>query len=272
VTALVHRRRRRKQLAVASVDHWWHSFDFGDGVVATGTKTLEQLRAETASLLLPPLGGKTVLDIGAWDGYFAFEAERRGAARVVALDHFMWCVDRSAVESYARRCYAEGHATRPWNDVPEIWRDGTPGKRGFDVAHELLGSRVESVVDDFMTMDLDTLGAHDVVLFLGVLYHLRDPLLGLERLRAVTREVAIIETQANLYAAGESHALFEFLERDELADDVTNFWVPNLKALIDLCLAAGFREVRVCQGPPADLPGLPVSDPIGYRAVVHAIP
>ena len=70
-----------------SVDFWWHSIDLGQGVVTKGAKTPETLQHELESLRLPDLRDKTVLDIGAWDGFFSFEAERRGARHVVALDH-----------------------------------------------------------------------------------------------------------------------------------------------------------------------------------------
>ena len=76
-----------------SVGFWWHSIDLGQGVVTKGFKTPETLQHELESLRLPDLRDKTVLDIGAWDGFFSFEAEKRGAKRVVAFDHHIWSVD-----------------------------------------------------------------------------------------------------------------------------------------------------------------------------------
>ncbi len=133
---------------------------------------------------LPSLVGKSVLDIGAWDGFFSFEAERRGAARVVALDRHIWSLDRWGVDDYKARCRANGVAIRRLEEVPELWDDESlPGKRGFDVCHQLLDSRVQSVVADFMTMDLAALGTFDVALYLGVLYHEPHPLISLDVLR-----------------------------------------------------------------------------------------
>src|SRR5207247_11262810 len=77
----------------ASVGYWWHSIDLGLGVVTNGFKTREGLKNELESLRLPDLKDKTVLDIGAWDGFYSFEAEGRGARRVVALDHYVWSMD-----------------------------------------------------------------------------------------------------------------------------------------------------------------------------------
>ena len=117
-----------------------------------------------------------------------------------------------------------------------------------------------------MSTDLDALGRFDVVLFLGVLYHLQDPLGAMRRLARVTGELAVIESEAVAFAAHEDRALCEFFAGDELAGDPTNWWVPNLRALLDLCSAAGFAGADVIQGPPpAAGPG-----PHRYRAIVHA--
>ena len=235
--ALLRRgRQRRLRERVDSVPSWWHSIELAPGVITPGTKGggRAYMEAELESLRLPELSGRSVLDIGAWDGFYSFEAERRGAARVVALDHYVWERDQ--------------------------------GKAGFDLAREVLDSRVEPVVADFMTADLDALGRFDVVLFLGVLYHLQDPLGAMRRLAAVTGEVAVIESEAVAFPAHEERALCEFFAGAELGGDPTNWWVPNLRALSDLCSAAGFAAISVVQGPPEVAgPG-----PHRYRAIVHA--
>ena len=71
---------------------WFHPVDLGQGVVANGLSKGPILgEAE-----MPDLAGKSVLDIGAWDGYYSFQAERFGASRIVALDHYVWGVDMAA--------------------------------------------------------------------------------------------------------------------------------------------------------------------------------
>lgn len=65
---------------------WWHKIDLGNGIVTRGiddsARRLQQIK------MPEDLRGMTVIDIGAWDGFFSFEAERRGASRVLATDSF----------------------------------------------------------------------------------------------------------------------------------------------------------------------------------------
>ena len=106
---------------------------------------------------LPDLTGRTVLDIGAYDGFYVFEAERRGAKDVLATDSWTW-----------------------------NW-PGSDARRNFDLAHELLGStvRVQDVAVEKLAPEVVG-GTFDVVLFLGVLYHAPDHLGYLKRVRSVT--------------------------------------------------------------------------------------
>ena len=261
-------RRAELQAAVGEVADWFHSLDLGAGVVTPGTKSAEHLADEAASLCLPDMRDRTVLDIGAWDGYYSFEAERRGAARVVALDHYAWSLDLAAMHAYWERCRAEGRSPEPYETVPEVWRPDTlPGKRGFDVARSALGSRVESVVADFMGTDPEDIGSFDVTLFLGVLYHLEDPFGALRRLRRVTREVAVIETACMVLVGLAGRPLWDFFPNDELDGDPGNWWAPNVAGLVGACTAAGFASVDVVSQPPSDLPPWEV---FHGRAVVHA--
>lgn len=265
-------RRRRKAARVAEIPRWFHSIDLGDGVVTPGQKSPEQLRDEVDHLRLPPLEGLTVLDVGTWDGYFAFEAERRGAKRVVALDHFIWSVNRAQLDVVMEDAARRGVPLPRPDDCPGLWDQSLPGRRGFDLAHAELRSRVEPLVADFMSADLAAIGSHDVVLFLGVLYHVRDPLLALERLRAVTGQLAIIETEANLYEPdAERAALWEFVERDQRAGDYTNWWIPNAQGVVALCCAAGFAQAEVVAPREIPLNGEPCT-PLPFRVVVHARP
>src|SRR4026209_289227 len=72
----------------ANALRWYHTIDLGQGVVTRAAATTPE---RLPRVQLPEdLSGRSVLDIGAWDGFFSFEAERRGAARVVATDYYAW--------------------------------------------------------------------------------------------------------------------------------------------------------------------------------------
>ena len=258
---------------VDEVPFWWHSIDLG-GVVTPGFKRAEVLEEELAHLDLGDLRGKSVLDVGSYDGYFAFAAERLGAARVVALDHYVWSFELGEYMKYRDSCLERGAPVEAPEALPDLWRpDELPGRRGFDVAHEALGSNVEVVVGDLLDYDLEMLGTFDVVLYLGVLYHMRHPLLALERLAQVTSGVAIIETQAESLRAGERLPVCRFVEGDELNGDPTNWWTFNEAALLSLCRAAGFGRAEMLRAPPRwqrrALAALRGSAP--FRAYVRAV-
>ena len=85
-------------------------------------------------------------------------------------------------------------------------------------------------------------GMLDIVLFLGVLYHLRHPLLALERIFAVTRERLVVETVVDM--VGVRRPAAAFYPGRELNADPTNWWGPNVPAVEALLRAAGFTRVR----------------------------
>jgi tRNA (mo5U34)-methyltransferase len=253
---------------------WFHSLDLGDAEPTRGAKSVETLQTQTRHLSLPArLDGKRVLDIGSWDGYFSFEMERRGAASVTALDHYAWAVDHRRYQAYYLEATAAGEPIRPPDETPEAWDpENLPGRAGFDLARTALKSRVEPVVGDFMAMDLAPLGQFDLVLFLGVLYHLKDPFLALRRLRQVTRRrgLAIIETAVVAIPGWVADPLWVFFEGAELNQDASNWWAPTIGGLTAMCRAAGFANTSVIATPPEYEPPPPGS-PVHYgRAIVHA--
>ncbi len=191
---------------------WWHHIDLGHGIVTPGAD--EKSSVKLRRMHLPEMmTGKTVLDVGAWDGYFSFESERRGASRVLATDYFCW-----------------GHG-------------GWGSKSGFELARSVLGSKVEDRDIDAMDLSRETLGEFDIVLFLGVFYHLKNPLAALERIAGLTRELLIVESHADMLFA--HRPAMAFYEGSELNGDPTNWWGPNAEALMAVLRAFGFNKVEV---------------------------
>src|SRR5439155_16761370 len=147
----------------------------------------------------------------------------------VALDHYAWSIDFQKATAYRSRERGGGQPSRAFHTIPEVWDPiGLPGKRGFDLAYRARNSRAEVVVDDFMTMDVETLGTFDVVLFLGVIYHLEEPLRALRRLRQVTRSLAVIETEA---VALPDRPLWQFVDATHVNNDPTVWWLPTAAGL-----------------------------------------
>jgi tRNA (mo5U34)-methyltransferase len=267
---------------------WYHSIDLGNGFVTPGLSRTPPIPVAK----FPTFQGRSVVDIGAWDGYYSFLAEREGASSVVALDHYVWCVDIPARDAYWRECEAQGVMPDHDRDMVDFWHPDTlPGRRGFEFAAAHLGSNVRPVVGDLLTVDLASLGTFDIALYLGVLYHMREPLTALTRLRQICREVAVIESEALHIPELEDESLCEFYPGGELNVDYGNWYAPSSPALVGMCRAAGFRKVEVVVGQPAAapaphplrrlVPGLRAKyakaiaerrRPLRYRIVVHAFP
>jgi tRNA (mo5U34)-methyltransferase len=184
---------------------WWHQIELPGNYVTPG---LDESAAKLATLHLPDLTGKTVLDVGAFDGYFSFAAERLGASRVVALDTFAW------------------------------HRPG--GKDGFEYARKALASKVEDIEVEVLDIAPETVGEFDVVLFLGVLYHMRHPLLALERVASVTKELLVVETLSEMsFLRSPAAAFYPW----DMLGDKTNWWGPNRAAVVGMLRSVGFEEV-----------------------------
>jgi tRNA (mo5U34)-methyltransferase len=213
----------RKPITQAEVDafKWFHSIDFGNGVVAKGkTKSLKVIADESDVIFKHGVAGKSVMDIGAWDGAYTFESLRRGAKDILAVDSFIWA----------------GHLKGY-------------GKRTFDFANEALGADIPSRLGDIHHMTPRDFGIHDVVLFMGVLYHLKHPLYALERLADLTRDYAVIETATSRTHNPDSVPLMQFIPDASLGGDSTNWCLPNTACVEAWLRSAGFKRVDTTPHP-----------------------
>jgi tRNA (mo5U34)-methyltransferase len=188
---------------------WFHVFDFGDGLQTPGRDVTEP---KIAALDLPDLTGKSVIDVGAYDGYFSFECERRGAARVVACDHWAW--------------------TWPGEDA----------RRNFDLVREVLDSNVEALTVPVEELDGEEHGMFDVTLFLGVLYHAPDMVGYLRAVRSVTKEMLVLETMVDALDVDRPAAIA--YPPGTFPNDDSNYWGPNPACVEALLGRAGFSRVE----------------------------
>ena len=212
---------------VAAIPYWYHKIALPGGVTTPGWAPL----SVEAYQVPDDLTGKRVLDVGAWDGFWTFEALKRGAREVVAIDDFS-------------------------DDLGRLEDRERPQWETFDLCREAFGyddtvcRRHEMSVYD---VSEDALGRFDVVFFFGTLYHLRYPLLGLDRIAALCDGEIYIETAIlddySPYQGGMGkgypgeQVVMEFYPRAEYGNNATNWWVPTLYCVLGMLTAAGFDDV-----------------------------
>jgi tRNA (mo5U34)-methyltransferase len=190
---------------------WFHRIDLGHGIVTPGVddspKKLQQIG------MPEDLSGLAVLDIGAFDGFFSFAAERRGASRVLAVDSYCW-------------------SGKGWST-----------KAGFELARKTLNSKVEDMEIEVLDIGPEKVGVFDLVLFLGVLYHMRHPFLALERVASVTGKQLILETHVDML--WRRRPAMAFYPGADMNRDPTNWWGPNPAAVVAMLQEVGFKRVQV---------------------------
>lgn len=214
---------------MASYSHWYHQIELAPGLVTPGGHDSAKALALLDDLGLPrEASGLKVLDLGCRDGFFSFEMERRGAA-VTALDY-----------------------------VP-------PEETGFALAAEILGSRVRPLTANVYDLFPDRLGHFDVVLCLGLLYHLRHPMLALDRIFEVCRPEALLFVESAVAVdptvTGASLPLWQFCPGDSCGGDATMCWLPSPAGLAALIEECQFRVRRAeVRGPRALLAAVAARD------------
>ena len=211
---------------IADHGRWWHEIELAPGIVTPGDDSNRMKLPILDAIGLPrDLGGMRALDIGCSDGYFTFEMERRGAA-VVAIDF-----------------------------VPETYT-------GFSTARAVLGSEAEYRMDSVYNLSPERYGTFDLVLFMGVLYHLRKPMAALDSIRSVMKEGGIllagtmlideyvqlpdgsVTTLDALNPKLRDVPLWQAYPGDSLNGDYTNCFAPNMAALTAALAEAQFRTER----------------------------
>jgi tRNA (mo5U34)-methyltransferase len=237
--------RQQREHQIAQLGPWFHNLHFADGVQTAPEHFLGDFPsykwACLQSLLPDDLTGWTALDVGCNAGFYSFELARRGA-RVTGIDSEPLYLRQAA---WAAREYGlERQVTFRELSVYELGR---------------------------------TAGSFDLVLFMGVFYHLRHPLLALDILASKTQKRMVFQT---LTMPGEEvlpvDADLPLLERDvlrspgfpqmafiekKLAGDPTNWWAPNHAAVLAMLRSTGMRvvaqpghEIYVCEPAAADEP------------------
>jgi SAM-dependent methyltransferase len=214
--------------AIGANPHWYHTLELAPGVLTPGHI---DLRGVAPRLLPADLRGRRALDVGTFDGFWAFELERRGA-EVAAID-----VPRPEAAEWppAQRGRIEARA-REW--VVQLGR-------GFELAAGALGSSVRRVECDVNELEPDVIGGPVEFAFAGaILLHLRDPVRALERIfqtLAPGGQIVILEPfslRETALSPRRPSATFR------AAWSEFTWWLPNLWTLEAWLTAAGFVDVR----------------------------
>lgn len=202
------------QETVDAYPDWYHAFDFGNGVKSKPRYPYPEIWQATERFLdAVDFRGKTVLDIGCWDGYWSFYAERRGARSVLATDM----------------------STQRWGAT-----------RGFEIAHEIYNSRVR-YQGNLSVYDIVSLGSRfDIILFLGVYYHLTHLVTGITALRHTVEEGGLLLVEGSAINNTEkSYMEFLYGKGDEPERiDTSNWTTPTRRCLRDILSANYFEVLR----------------------------
>lgn len=127
-----------------------------------------------------------------------------------------------------------------WEPKPHMWCQS--GKKGFDLAHEAFDSKVKAIHASPYDLSPEKIGTFDIVLCLGLLYHVPYPFLLLEKMRALTHGVLVVES--HLWQDGVSYPAMKFWKSGELGGDITNRWSPNAACILLMLERAGFPRAQ----------------------------
>jgi len=201
----------RERLKDLTQIYWHHTLRLFPDLIVEGAKTAELLEAEREAILgVVDLNRRSVIDVGTWNGYFAFEAKRAGARRVIATDSLVW---RSP-----------------------IFR----GRETFEIARECLNLDVEAKDIDPTEFPGD-MEPVDAVLFLGVFYHLIDPIAVLQKVASLANDLLVIETHQDVLTMPRPAMVL--YPGTTLNNDASNWWGPNPECVTELLATVDFRHV-----------------------------
>ncbi len=233
--------------AVKSNALWYHTMELAPGVVTPGWF---DLRPIVDRMPWPDVRGKRCLDVGTYDGFLAFELERRGAAEVI-------CTDVSDETRWDWTLDMRSSGPERFQDL-----DGASEKgQGFLIARQALGSSVQRRQISVYELRSEAVGRFDVVVCGSLLLHLRDPLRGLDAMRSVCNGVLLSaeEVRLGLSVRHPRRPLAELNGRQGL-----QWWVPNVAGHRRMLAAAGFAVERAPR--PYSVPFGPAHPPSPLRA------
>jgi tRNA (mo5U34)-methyltransferase len=195
--------------------YWFHRIELFPNLITPGWSN--PVTEKVPHFGLPAdLTGMRVLDVGCAEGFFSFEAERRGAREVVAIDSFPDSVRR------------------------------------FNICRNAFGSKATAFLCNVYELNPRAFGTFDIVFFFGVLYHLRNPILALEKILSVCTGTMLLQTASMEIASHSDVPLARFYPfgmpsgpPEKPTYDPTVFWMPNAACTRGLVEHSGYQDIEV---------------------------
>ena len=195
---------RAARKLVDAVPHWHHRFEIYPGLITPGSYDPQFLWGKLG--LEDRCRGQRILDLGTSDGFFT--------RKVASLGGDVVGVDYRSKKSH-----------------------------GFWVMEKLFGREFRYEHVNLFDIDHDSLGKFDIVLFLGVLYHMPDMVRALHKVRSLCASTLLLETHSD-NEFRQDVAAARYFKATSLAGDVTNFWSPNPPCVLDMLHDVGFDAIR----------------------------
>jgi tRNA (mo5U34)-methyltransferase len=202
--------------------HWYQNIHLGHGIYTVGKESHHELAwAEFAKAVPKSLSGRSVLDVGTNAGYFALQTKLRSARHVVGTEF---------VPIYLEQA----------REISRIW--------GVDIEYHLMDAH------DICKLDQ----VFDLVVFAGILYHLKNPFQVIEDLGRMCTDAILVETEfipddprnCLIVNHGEpcqmtprNRGFMKFIEGRELNNDPSNWWVPDTECVMGMLRTAGFVHI-----------------------------
>ncbi len=213
--------REEAEEFVKSYSFWYHRVYLGNGVYTLPPTLADHVWARIKPAFPEDLNGASMLDVGCNTGFFSILAKLRGAGRILGIEFLKMFFEQA-------------------ERIRKIWQ--------MDIEYRLMDAHEIGKIDE----------QFDLVMFTGILYHLKHPLQVLEDISRCCRDAVVVETEVipedprnvlmarmgplgKIELTATTKGFMKFYERDELNGDVSNWWVPDTECLLGMLRVAGFR-------------------------------
>src|SRR5215212_490786 len=213
--------REEAEAFIRKQPFWYHRMYLGNGIYTMPPTMADQVWALIKPTFPTDLKGASILDVGSNAGYFSILAKLQGAGRILGIESIDFYLEQAQY-------------------IQKIWQ--------MDIENRLMDAHELGKIDE----------QFDLVMFAGILYHLKNPLQVLEDAGSHCRDAIIVETEiipenprnrviarvgppGKVKLTATTKGFMKFHERDELNGDTSNWWVPDTECLFGMLRVAGFK-------------------------------